>query len=248
MEFDLDSFRITLPGHVEKPQPLSPEQEKEFDLVQSRMRAELQKSRVRPDTIRRRLAQQNADGTFRDIDYSNRNNSSWQVARHLQYALEFALAWSTAGHEFHHDEALGRALRNAVNWWGENSFAPDKLNDETKALHKELIGQLVARDKNHPSFVMLSVANEAATHEQAAGEYFKDVISYARTVCDLPVTIVEFTKFEDGSKVADLVDVICINRYYGWYTDHGCLDVIGKQIKEEIDGKVQREIEKKDAE
>ena len=122
-----------------------------------------------------------------------------------------------------------------MNWWGENSFAPDKLNDETKALHKELIGQLVARDKNHPSFVMLSVANEAATHEQAAGEYFKDVISYARTVCDLPVTIVEFTKFEDGSKVADLVDVICINRYYGWYTDHGCLDVIGKQIKEEID-------------
>ena len=76
VEFDLDSFRITLPGHVEKPQPLSPEQEKEFDLVQSRMRAELQKSRVRPDTIRRRLAQQNADGTFRDIDYSNRNNSS----------------------------------------------------------------------------------------------------------------------------------------------------------------------------
>ena len=120
VEFDLDSFRITLPGHIEKPQPLSPEQEREFNLVQSRMRAALQQNRVRPDAIRNRLALQNADGSFRDIDYSNQNNSRWLVARHLQYAREFALAWSSAGHEFHHDEALGRALRNAVKWWGEN--------------------------------------------------------------------------------------------------------------------------------
>lgn len=68
---------------------------------------------------------------------------------------------------------------------------------------------------------MLSVANEAATHEENARTYFQDVISYTRSLSSLPITIVEFTKFDDGSKVADLVDVIAINRYYGWYTDHG---------------------------
>jgi beta-glucuronidase len=121
-----------------------------------------------------------------------------------------------------------------VNWWDVN-FAPNRINDETQALHKELIAQLVARDKNHPSVVMLSVANEAGTHEDASRAYFKGVIDRAREVSDLPVTIVEFTKFDDGCKVGDLVDVICLNRYYGWYYDHGDLSVVRRDTREEIE-------------
>ena len=121
-----------------------------------------------------------------------------------------------------------------MNWWG-TCFAPDKINDETQALHKELIGQLMARDKNHPSVVMLSVANEAGTHEDASRDYFKGVIDYARSVCDLPITIVEFTKFDEGCKVGDLVDVICLNRYYGWYYDHGDMSVVFRDTKAELE-------------
>ena len=79
-----------------------------------------------------------------------------------------------------------------MHWWDDYNFAPDKVNAETAVVHKELIRQLMERDKNHPSIVMFSVANEPATHEEAAGEYFRDVISYTRTVCDLPLTLVEF--------------------------------------------------------
>lgn len=93
---------------------------------------------------------------------------------------------------------------------------------------------LMDRDKNHPSVVMLSVANEPATHEELAGEYFKDVISYARTVCDLPITLVEFTLFKDKSLVTDLLDVVCINRYYGWYIDHARIDLVCKCLQEEL--------------
>ena len=50
-----------------------------------------------------------------------------------------------------------------MNWWKDN-FTPDRINGETQELHKELVGQLIARDKNYPSGVMLSVANEAGTH------------------------------------------------------------------------------------
>lgn len=121
-----------------------------------------------------------------------------------------------------------------MNWWGDGCFSEDKINDETKALHKELIRRLVERDKNHPSVVMLSVANEAATNEDASRPYFEDVINYARKCTDLPITIVEFTKFDDGCKVGDLVDVIGLNRYYGWYTDHGNLAVVKEQMKEEL--------------
>jgi len=81
---------------------------------------------------------------------------------------------------------------------------------------------------------MLSVANEPASEEEAAGEYFKDVISYARTVSDRPITLVESTKFNEGSKVMNMVDVVCLNRYYGWYTDHSRIEVVCNQLKEEL--------------
>lgn len=120
-----------------------------------------------------------------------------------------------------------------MNWWKDN-FTEDRINKDTQMLHNRLIGALIARDKNHPSVVMLSVANEAGTHEDASREYFKGVINYARKVTDLPITIVEFTKFDEGCKVGDLVDIICLNRYYGWYTDHSDLSVVAEQMKEEL--------------
>lgn len=121
-----------------------------------------------------------------------------------------------------------------MNWWNDN-FTPDRINAETQKLHKELVKQLMERDKNHPSVVMLSVANEAGTHEDASRDYFQGVIDYARQVCDLPITIVEFTKFDDGCKVGDLVDIICLNRYYGWYYNHGDLSVVCNDTKIEME-------------
>lgn len=121
-----------------------------------------------------------------------------------------------------------------MHWWDDYNFAPDKVNGETAILHKELIKQLMDRDKNHPCVVMLSVANEPATHEEAAGEYFKDVISYARTVCDLPLTLVEFTHFTENSLVTDWIDVVCINRYYAWYTEHAQIDVVCDRLQDEL--------------
>ncbi len=119
-----------------------------------------------------------------------------------------------------------------MGWW-DPTFSDDRANDETRELHKELIRQLVARDKNHPSVIMLSVANEAATHEERAREYFADVIDTARKTTSLPITIIEFST-ADVSLVGDLVDVIGINRYYGWYYEHGDTSVIKDQMITEI--------------
>ena len=119
-----------------------------------------------------------------------------------------------------------------MNWWGQN-FSSETINEETCKLHKELIKQLVERDKNHPSVVVLSVANEAGTHEEAAREYFKEITTFARSVTDLPLTIVEFSTADD-SKVGDLIDIVAINRYYGWYYDHGDVSVIKDCMKTEL--------------
>lgn len=119
-----------------------------------------------------------------------------------------------------------------MNWWND-SFTMDRINDESKEIHKQLIKQLIERDKNHPSVIMLSVANEAATHEYDARKYFEDIVNYSKKLTDLPITIVEFSKYED-SLVGDLVDVICLNRYYGWYEDHGDVFSIRNNFEKEL--------------
>lgn len=119
-----------------------------------------------------------------------------------------------------------------MNWWND-CFTDDRINCESAELHKELIRQLIARDKNHPCVIMLSVANEAGTHEERGRTYFTDIVNYARSITKLPITIVEFSKYWD-SLIGDLVDVISLNRYYGWYEQHGELDTIKENWRNEL--------------
>ena len=50
-------------------------------------------------------------------------------------------------------------------WLWDVCYAEDRINDESKKVHKRLIKELIERDKNHPSVIMLSVANEPETKE-----------------------------------------------------------------------------------
>ncbi|MCR5837226.1 MAG: beta-glucuronidase [Lachnospiraceae bacterium] len=119
-------------------------------------------------------------------------------------------------------------------WDGNKVFAGDRVNDDTLNHHLDMLESMYQRDKNHPCVVMWSVANEAATHEDGAVPYFEKVTSKMRELDDTrPITIVH-TSGVDGDKVSQWVDVVCINRYYGWYTDHGHTEVIGLQIKNEM--------------
>lgn len=46
--------------------------------------------------------------------------------------------------------------------------------------HKSSLTQLIARDKNHPSVIAWSIANEPRTQTKAAGEYFGKVANHTR--------------------------------------------------------------------
>ena len=119
-----------------------------------------------------------------------------------------------------------------MNWW-EDSFTPDRINEQTADVHREALQRLWERDKNHPCVIMFSVGNEAGTEEKNARGYFEPLINYTKQLTGLPVTLAEFTKCEDTT-IGDLVDVVSINRYYGWYYDHGDLSVIHGQMTEEL--------------
>lgn len=115
----------------------------------------------------------------------------------------------------------------------EECFGENAANGETLALHKELMKQLYERDKNHPSVVMVSVANEPQTTEKNSEKYFEEVFAYTRKFWEVPVTFID-TWHASTSYAAKFSDVICVNRYLGWYTDHADFSVIDPQLSRDL--------------
>lgn len=109
---------------------------------------------------------------------------------------------------------------------------------DTTAAHEQVLRELVARDKNLACVVLWSIANEPALHEEGAREYFEPLIKLTKELDpqNRPVTIVNIQmSTPDKDLVADLLDVICLNRYYGWYFYTGDLKAGEKGLREELD-------------
>lgn len=122
------------------------------------------------------------------------------------------------------------------------TFSPDTINDATQAAHAQAIRELVARDKNHPSVVLWSIANEPDSSEQGAREYFEPLATLTRELDPTrPITFVNvmFATFETDL-IADLFDVMCLNRYYGWYADTGDLASAEIHLEAELNGWVEK--------
>jgi beta-glucuronidase len=54
----------------------------------------------------------------------------------------------------------------------EKLFCPEAINEVTQQAHLDAIRELIGRDKNHPSVVMWSIANEPDAREPASRDYF----------------------------------------------------------------------------
>lgn len=118
--------------------------------------------------------------------------------------------------------------------YNDKVYTPDQANDETLAHHQDVLCDLIARDKNHPSVVMWSLANEASTFQDEAVPYFRQLADTARRLDpQRPITIVQWP-LPDKCKVAQFFDVICVNRYYSWYQDPGALELVEHQVEWEL--------------
>ena len=131
--------------------------------------------------------------------------------------------------------AMGGGIFGGIK---QQTFSADTVNDETREAHAQAIRELVARDKNHPSVVMWSIANEPASGEPGAREYFAPLVDLTRSLDpSRPVTFANmaFTGF-GADRIADLFDVICLNRYFGWYVDIGDLSAAEQHLEAELLG------------
>uniref|UniRef100_A0A8D0G8W9 Beta-glucuronidase n=1 Tax=Sphenodon punctatus TaxID=8508 RepID=A0A8D0G8W9_SPHPU len=110
-------------------------------------------------------------------------------------------------------------------------------NFGNKSLQHHLIvmEELIRRDKNRPSVVMWSVANEPASELPPAAYYFKTVIAHTKAIDPTrPVTFVSNANYA-RDRGAPYVDVICVNSYFSWYHDPGHLEVIQLQLNTQFE-------------
>jgi beta-glucuronidase len=119
---------------------------------------------------------------------------------------------------------------------GFTTFSEETINTVTQDAHRRVIGELIARDKNHPCVVIWSIANEPESDTPASREYFAPLAQEARQLD--PTRPVGFVNVmlapADKDVVADLFDVVMLNRYYGWYVNTGDLPAAERALEAEL--------------
>ena len=111
----------------------------------------------------------------------------------------------------------------------------ENFGNKTLEHHLEVMSELIQRDKNRPSVVMWSIANEPNSANEKAESYFESVTKKTRELD--PTRPVTFACNEDYSSdlATQFMDVVMINRYYGWYSDSGHLEVVPYQLSYDLD-------------
>lgn len=108
-----------------------------------------------------------------------------------------------------------------------------------KKHHEDVIRDMIGRDKNHPSVVMWSIANEPDTEHfpRSAYDYFRPLyeLAHACDPQDRPVTLVACQNDYTKDIITRAMDVCCVNRYYGWYNLSGDLDAACDAWNTELD-------------
>jgi len=130
-------------------------------------------------------------------------------------------------------------------------MADEANNPERLRMCLQQIEELVARDKNHPAVVMWCVANEPmpkgfgvgalgeSTPESEEinqpGKLFLDT-EIARVRALDPTRLVTIVTVMGGPQNwMENCDVICMNRYWGWYALGGQLDLARQMLGRELD-------------
>ncbi len=119
---------------------------------------------------------------------------------------------------------------------GARTFSPGPVGEAAAAAHLAAIRELIARDRNHPCVIAWSIANEPDTAEPAARDYFAPLVAAARELdATRPICFANVATAPPGTDVVtDLFDLICVNRYYGWYADPGDLRAAERHLEEEL--------------
>lgn len=101
----------------------------------------------------------------------------------------------------------------------EPYFERESVQTVTKDHHLNVLQELIERDKNYASVIAWSVMNEPDTVSDEFKNYAQEIIGKAKTLDPQarPTTILFNAKsLDEKPQLAELVDILAINEYYGW--------------------------------
>lgn len=105
--------------------------------------------------------------------------------------------------------------------------------------HEQVLRDLIKRDKNHPCVVMWSMGNEPDTEHfpESAYDYWHSLyeLTHKLDPQNRPVTFVCCQNNYERDIVTRTMDVVCLNRYYGWYNLSGDLEAASYAWNMELD-------------
>ncbi|XP_074093810.1 beta-glucuronidase isoform X2 [Cotesia typhae] len=110
------------------------------------------------------------------------------------------------------------------------NFSPALLT-----LHKTSIAELIRRDKNRPSVIAWSVANEPRTQLPDADEYFREIVRHTKAIDPTRPITAALARGVGEDKVGQYLDIISFNRYNSWYHNTGKLDMITDNVINEAE-------------
>jgi beta-glucuronidase len=101
-------------------------------------------------------------------------------------------------------------------------------------LCQQYVRELVDRDKNRPSVILWSLANEPHSNRPAAAGFFRSLFDLVKTLDPTrPATVVSYIGLEEPAFA--FCDVLALNRYSGWYTESGRIEDGAMALSAELD-------------
>ncbi len=165
---------------------------------------------------------------------SGRVTSESDIRRRFGHAKELGCNFMRLAHYPHHERAAEIADEIGLMLWEEIPvyWAIDFANEATLADAGNQLAELILRDRNRPSVVIWGVGNEnpdtdARLNFMAALVQIARGLDPSRLISAACLVNKEDARVED--RLAEHLDVIGINEYYGWYDpDFAELEAIGR--------------------
>lgn len=110
-------------------------------------------------------------------------------------------------------------------------FVPGLADEETLKHHKEVLSELYQRDKNHPCVIIWSVSNEPKSTNENAVNYFAEVTAHIRNLDTTRPVVGVIDQSIGVEMAAQFFDMICLNRYYSWYSCTAKLETAYTKLK-----------------